>query len=169
VTDAILEFAEVESDAARDHRPAVREAAQAAYHALFDVPEDDPVAGVDRALRHTLAARAALVDGDASAADWYLAQVAADDAARNLVEGGADGVEGVRASRRIRAALRHVDLLVTRPAAATADDLAGLEAAGLSPAEIVVVGQIAGFVSYQVRVAHALRVLDDAYAQEEGR
>ena len=164
MTDVILEIAEVGSDAPRDHRPAVREAAQASYHALFDVPADDPVPGVDRAFRHLVAARAAWADGDAAAAEFYLA--GADDAqAPALVQDGPDGAAGVRAERRVRAALRYADLLVTRPAAATADDLGGLIAAGWSPAEVVVIGQVVGLVSYQTRVAHALRVLDDAFSE----
>jgi len=165
MTDVILEIAEVGSDAPRDHRPAVREAAQASYHALFDVPADDPVPGVDRALRHLFAARAAWVDGDAAAAEFYLdgTDVAAASA---LVHGGPDGEAGFRAARRVRAALRYVDLLIKRPAAATADDLGGLIAAGWSPAEIVVIGQVVGLVSYQTRVAHALRVLDDVFGDD---
>lgn len=58
------------------------------------------------------------------------------------------------------------DALVTRPASTTADDLAGLGAAGWSAAEIVVLGQIVGLVSYQVRVARALRVQDDLFGHE---
>ncbi|GGH34562.1 CMD domain-containing protein [Microbacterium album] len=160
--DVIERIAEAGDDSPRDHRPVVREAAQASYHALFDVPADDPVPGLDRPTRHLLAARAAWLDGDASAAEFYLEGVADADVHKDLVVAGPDGAQGVRAPRRIRAALRFVDLLITRPAAATADDLAGLEGAGWSPAEIVVIGQITGFVSYQTRVAHGLRVLADA-------
>lgn len=166
MTDVLLTIAEVGSDAPRDHRPAVRDAAQAAYRALFDVPADDPVPGVDRALRHLLAARAARLEGDGAAAEFYLAETDGAGAA-SLVHDGADGVAGTAADRRIRAALRYVDLLVRRPAAGTADDLNGLVAAGWSPAEIVVIGQIVGLVSYQVRVARSLRILDDVFGEDD--
>ncbi|MET0303489.1 MAG: hypothetical protein ABW040_05530 [Microbacteriaceae bacterium] len=166
MSDVLLTIAEVGSDAPRDHRPEVRDAAQASHHALFDVPADDPVPGVDRGLRHLVAARAARLEGDGAAAEFYLAQADAADAA-SLVHDGADGAAGVAASRRVRAALRYVDLLVERPAAATADDLNGLVAAGWSPAEIVVIGQIVGLVSYQVRVAQGLRILDDVFGEDE--
>ncbi|KRA25747.1 hypothetical protein ASD65_15940 [Microbacterium sp. Root61] len=165
MTDVILTIAEVESDAPRDHRPAVREAAQAAHHALLEVPADDPVPGVDRATRHLIAARAAWVDRDAAAAEFYL-QGATGPEASALVQDGPDGEAGVRAPRRVRAALRQVDLLITRPAAATGDDLNGLLVAGWSAAEIVVIEQIVGLVSYQTRVAHALRVLDDVFGED---
>ena len=165
MTDVIAEIAEAGSDAPRDHRPAVREAAQAAYDALFAVPASDPVPGVERALRHLIAARAAWVEGDRTAADWYLTGAAGIPDAVDLVTGGPDGAAGVRAPRALRAALRHADLLVTRPASSTADDLGALTSAGWSPAEIVVIGQVVGFISYQIRVAHALRVQDEVFGE----
>ncbi|BDZ39129.1 hypothetical protein [Microbacterium suwonense] len=158
MTDVILQIAGLEPDAPRDHRPAVREAAQAAHEALFTVPATDPVPGVDRDLRHLIAARGAWLDGDRAAADWYRSRIQAVPDATDLVTAGADGAAGIRSPRALRAALRYVDLLVTRPASAAADDLNGLRAAGWSPAEIVVIGQIVGLVSYQVRIAQALRV-----------
>ncbi|MCC2033908.1 hypothetical protein [Microbacterium allomyrinae] len=164
MTDVLLTIAEVGSDAPRDHRPTVRDAAQAAYHALFDVGADDPVPGVDRGFRHLVAARAARLEGDGPAAEFYLDGADVTDAVA-LVEDGPDGEAGVRATRRTRAALRYAELLVGSPAAATADDLNGLVVAGWSPAEIVVIGQIVGFVSYQVRVAQGLRVLDDVFEE----
>lgn len=160
MTDVIREIAETDSDAPRAHRPAVRDAAQAAYDALFAVPADDPVPGVDADLRHLFAARAAWMDRDAAAAEWYLSRTAHPDAAA-LVSDGPDGEVGARVSRRVRAALRHVDLLVARPAASTRDDLTALTAAGWSPAEVILISQIVGFLSYQVRVAHALRVQEE--------
>ncbi|WP_036301728.1 MULTISPECIES: hypothetical protein [Microbacterium] len=162
MSDVILTIAEVGSDAPRDHRPAVRAAAQAAYEALLSVPAEDPVPGVGRGLRHLVAARAAWVDGDAAATEFYLDGADVPEASA-LVQEGPDGEAAARAGRALRAALRYVDLLVARPAAATADDLNGLRAAGWSAAEIVVMGQIVGLVTYQTRVVHALRVLDDAF------
>lgn len=162
MTDVILQFAAVDSDAPRDHRTAVREAAQAAHEALFAVPETDPVPGVDRDLRHLIAARAARLDGDRAAADWHRNRIQAIPDAADLITAGADGATGVRSHRALRAALRYVDLLVTRPASAAADDLNGLRAAGWSPAEIVVIGQIVGLVSYQVRIAQALRAQEES-------
>ncbi|GAA3204114.1 hypothetical protein [Microbacterium terregens] len=166
MTDVIREIAETDSDAPRAHRPAVREAAQAAYDALFVIGADDPVPGVDADLRHLVAARAAWIDRDAAATEWYLDRTAHADAAA-LVTDGPDGAVGVRAPRRVRAALRHVDLLVARPAASTRDDLTALTASGWSAAEVIVISQIVGFVSYQVRVAHALRVQEELALAEE--
>lgn len=161
MSDVILQFAGVHSDAPRDHRPSVRDAAQAAHEALFAVPTTDPVPGIDRDLRHLVAARAARLDGERAAAEWHRSRIQAIADADDLIDAGADGAVGTRSHRALRAVLRHVDLLVTRPGSAAADDLTGLRAAGWSPAEIVVIGQIVGLVSYQVRIAQALRVQEE--------
>lgn len=159
--------------AVRSHRPETVEAAEASLHAIFDVPEHDEAPRFDRVLRLLAAARAAHVDGAADLVDYYLEQLEEEEAesphlpgalAARLAREGADGEAAQQASRGIRALLRHVDLLVQRPAAATVDDLAALTAAGWTVEEIVVLSQVVTFVTYQVRVVHGLRVL-----QEVGR
>lgn len=159
------------SDRIRGHRPAVIEAAEASLAALFDVPADDEAAGLSRAQRLVTAARAARVDGADAVAAFYLEQLAeeadseADAAALvALADDGADGAAGRAASRAERALLRHVDLLVQRPAAATSDDLDALAKAGWNVTEIVVLSQIVSFVTYQTRVVAGLAVLQEASA-----
>ncbi|UOQ56649.1 hypothetical protein MUN78_13340 [Leucobacter allii] len=158
------------SERLRGHRPAVTEAAEASLHALFDVPEDDEAPGLDRRLRLVAAARAAHVDGSDAVAAFYAEQLLeeADDVdapgLAELVTGGADGEAGRAAGRAERALLRHVDLLVQRPAAATSDDLDALAAAGWGVVEIVVLSQIVSFVTYQTRVVAGLAVLQEASA-----
>ena len=66
---------------------------------------------------------------------------------------------------RDTAILRHAELLAMSPGQATKADLEALEAAGLSPTEIVTLSQIVAFVSYQVRVAAGLALLGEE-AQE---
>src|SRR5690606_33020269 len=147
------EIAETSSDAPRDHRPAVRDAAQAAFEALFDVKAGDPAPAVDAALRHLLAARSSLLVGDRSAADWYLRRPAsvphagARRAAVDLRLRRALASDGPPAARRGPPALRSLALLVGRPAAATAHALNALTVATWVPVDIVVIGQIVGFIS----------------------
>ncbi len=62
---------------------------------------------------------------------------------------------------RDTAILRHAELLAMSPGQATKADLEALEAAGLSPTEIVTLSQIVAFVSYQVRVAAGLALLGE--------
>ena len=62
-------------------------------------------------------------------------------------------------SPRLAAILRHTDLLATRPAGASPDDLQALADAGLTTDAIVTLSQTIAFVSFQVRVVAALKLL----------
>lgn len=179
ILGALAGLDSVDAERLQGHRPDVVEAAEASLHALFDVGADDEAPGLPRALRLLFAARAASVDGAPELADFFLELLdeeredtdAADasespgiDDARALAIGGVDSAAGRAGTRRLRAALRHVDLLVQRPAAATSDDLDALSAAGWSVTETVVLSQIASFVTYQTRVIVGLRALQEARA-----
>lgn len=158
------------SERLRGHRPEATAAAEESLHALFDVPEHDEAPSVGRVPRLLAAARAAHVDGAPEVAEFYAEQLGEEpddprlpvELALSLVRDGADGEAGDRAPRAIRSLLRHIDLLVQRPAAATPDDLDALTAAGWGTTEIVVLSQIVTFVTYQTRVVHGLRVLQEA-------
>lgn len=173
VTDVIGAIAGLDAAGSariRGHRPEVELAAEASLHSLFDVPSHDEAPRAGRVVRLLAAARSAYVDGAEEVAEYYAEQLAEepDDAllgvelALQLVRDGADGPAGVRASRAIRSVLRHIDLLVQRPAAATPDDLDALLVSGWTVTEIVVLAQIVTFVSYQTRAVHGLRVLNGA-------
>lgn len=156
--------------AIRGHRPDVASAAEQSLHALFDTSEHDEAPGLTRQLRLLSAARAARVEqaGDLSA--FYLEQLLEEPASEELsphnaellVAEGADGATAGSHARSIRALLRHIDLLVQRPAAATPDDLDALLAADWNVTEIVLLSQIITFVSYQARAVYGLRVLQEA-------
>ena len=126
----------------RRGRPVATAHAQGSYTALF---ETDAPRAFDRADRLTIAVRVGQLHRDANASAWYQ---------QRLDEGG-----GRKASERLDAALGHVELLTTRPAAATSDDLRSLVKAGLSVSDIVTVSQLASFLSFQIRVAAGLRLL----------
>ncbi|MEV8338598.1 CMD domain protein [Leucobacter sp. NPDC077196] len=175
--DTLSALAGLDAEAAarlQGRRPEATDAAEASLHALFDVGDDDEAAGLPRYLRLLFAARAARVDGAHELAEFYLELIDEErdgeagtfsiDDAHALVIGGVESAAGRPSPRRIRAALRHVDLLVQRPAAATSDDLDALSTAGWSVTETVVLSQIVSFVTYQTRVVAGLRVLQEARA-----
>ena len=60
---------------------------------------------------------------------------------------------------RLRAILRHADLVTVAPKEATAEDIEALRSAGMPDADIVRLSQLIAFVSYQIRVAKGLRLM----------
>ncbi len=160
VIDAISGLDTAQSAALRGHRPDVVSSAQASYEALLPHSLDaDPVPGFGLPTRLLVAARSAQLEQSPAALAHYTDRLAGHPELLALVQSGPDRGAGLRAARRERALLRHVELLVARPAATTASDLDALTAAGLAPAEIVVLSQIVSFVSFQVRIAQGLAVL----------
>ena len=160
VIDELAGLSRAESETLRGHRPDVVSSAQTSYEALLPANLDtDPVPGLDLSTRLLIAARAAHEEHADSAFEHYTARLAGQPELVALAAAGPNGQTGLTASRRLRAILRHTDTLVSRPAASTASDLAGLTAAGLDEAQIVVLSQIASFVSFQVRIVHGLAIL----------
>ncbi|KQB84762.1 alkylhydroperoxidase domain protein [Corynebacterium lowii] len=122
-------------DALRQARPQAKENAQEAFEALLE--GDLLTAG----LRYRLALIVAEASGVEPAVAFY----------RDLV---ADEPE-VAAP----AALHWAYQLATRPASANAADIEELAREGWSPDQVVAMGQLIGFVAFQVRVIHGLRVM----------
>lgn len=163
MTDVIDDLAGLDaaqSTALRGHRPDVVSSAQASYEALLPQTLDaDPVPDFDLPTRLLVAARAAQLEQAATALAHYSQRLSGSPELIPLVESGPDQGAGLLASPRERAILRHVDLLITRPVATTEADLDVLQSVGLDAAQIVVLSQIASFISFQVRIVHGLTVL----------
>ncbi|MDQ3654469.1 MAG: CMD domain protein [Chloroflexota bacterium] len=109
--------------------------------------------------RYLVAIRVASHTGSIAVADWY---------GRLAIDAGAppDALDRTRnietpatGETLFGAALRHADLLTTRPADARQDDLRALKDAEFSPAGIVSLSQTIAFVSYQLRLIAGLRAL----------
>lgn len=64
------------------------------------------------------------------------------------------------------AALAHAELLVLRPRDAEPAHLRALEAAGWDADGIITLSQLVSFVTFQLRIAHGLRVLAATPATE---
>jgi uncharacterized protein YciW len=60
---------------------------------------------------------------------------------------------------RMKAIIRHTDLVTLSPKEATADDITALRSAGLDDADIVRLSELIAFISYQVRVVAGLRLM----------
>jgi uncharacterized protein YciW len=60
---------------------------------------------------------------------------------------------------RLKAIIRHTDLVTLNPKEAAAADITALQAVGLDDADIVRLSELIAFISYQVRVVAGLRLM----------
>ena len=176
MTDVLNELLGIDEGSAlaqlRARRPEATTHMDGAYRALF---VDDSATTVSRAERFATALRVAALHSERPLVDHYAAQLRAAGGSDQLVAAaqaapGAFGAGvGSRAAggqsnasdvpERLRAMLKHADLLVIRPAAARPADLEALQRAGLSAPEVVTVSQVISFASFQVRVFVGLALL----------
>jgi len=147
--------------AVREGRSRATAHAQGGHDALLQPPEPG---GVSRLERAAIALRVAAWHDEPLLVAHYrelLGAAGGGDAlagSATAVAGGApDG--GLVETGRLAAALRHADLLSTRPADAEPEHLAALARAGLSADDVVTVSQTIGFVSFQARVLAGLLAL----------
>src|SRR5581483_552482 len=127
---------------------------QGSYDALFVAPSATRVTPAER---FATALRVAALHAEPALIDHYAAQLRAAPGGAELVEPATAGPDAAGLPERLRAMLRHADLLVIRPAAATRADLAALQRAGLAAPEVVTVSQVIAFTSFEVRVFVASR------------
>lgn len=120
-------------------RAALLQASQDNYAAVL-TPKDP--GGFGHAERFRLAAHIALLSGDNQ-----LAAIYAQSAGAPFADVGTAAI------------MRHVDLVTRIPREATATDIAALQNAGVTQADIVRLSQLIAFVSYQVRVIAGLRLM----------
>lgn len=146
MTDIITMLIDAPSAAElRAARPQARDNAQEAFEALLEGETLPSGVGYDLAL---IVARSAGVD---KAVEFY-ADLAAEEPAQE--------------TPALRAARQWAWQLATRPASANALDVADLSRQGWTPDQVVAMAQLIGFVAFQVRVIHGLRVLAGASDSE---
>jgi CMD domain protein len=136
----------------RSLRPQAREQAQRSHRALLE-PADPGTVPLRE--RYAIAARVARLHGPGPAAALYLENLHDEDPA--LAELLAAGER--TGETHLDAGLAHADLLVLRPSEAAPAHLRALEAAGWDADGIVTLSQLISFLTFQLRVAHGLRVL----------
>ena len=127
-------------------RANIFELSQAAEHAVLR-PQD--CGAFDHDLRAALAARVARQAGEDALADHYAA--------------GAGDSLGISDPDQTVTNLAHivtfVDKVANRTRDIAADDISGLQAAGVSDADIVRLCELVAFLAYQIRVIAGLRLM----------
>jgi len=113
----------------------------------------EPPGGLTHSERAALACRMARLNHDSKLASHYENMVEAGDAVITDTSFYGDDND------RLKAVIRHTDLVTRNPKEATADDISALEAAGIPVEDIVRLSELIAFVSYQVRVVAGLRLM----------
>ena len=119
--------------------------------------------GISHAERAALAARMARWHRDEALEVHYRERLAKAGEISTLAA-VATGAAPAQAAQdaRLRAIIRHVDLVTLAPKDATKADIAALVAAGVAEPDIVRLAELIAFVNYQVRVIAGLRLLEAA-------
>jgi uncharacterized protein YciW len=133
--------------AVRAQRPAIVRHTQGSHDVLLFPPDPGGLSLAERAL---VAARVAELSGHGGLAAHY----------RRLLADRGDPAAGTR----LETILRHVARVTAAPGTATPADIEALRTAGLDARDIVTLTQIIAFVSYQVRAAAGLALLDPEHA-----
>jgi uncharacterized protein YciW len=111
--------------------------------------------------RHAVGYRIGLLTGFELVAKRHEARLRNLGAADDLLANLADVSSTVDVSPRLGAIIAHTDRVTLSPGAATQADIAALANAGLTPTEIVSLGQLIGFLAYQIRAIAVARALGE--------
>lgn len=114
--------------------------------------------GLSHAERAALACRIAKINNDSEFEAHFEALLDKADAsgeAARLADIWFDGGGDIR----LKALMRHVDLVAHAPKDATRHDIELLREAGIAEPDIVRLAELIAFVSYQIRVAAGLRLM----------
>ena len=122
------------------------------------VLKPEPPGGLSHAERAALACRMARLNDEEILARHYEAMLPENSELRGM----ADPTFGSPDADRLKAILRHTDLVTVNPKHATKGDILALKSAGILEADIVRLSELIAFVSYQVRVVKGLRLMAEA-------
>ena len=113
--------------------------------------------GLSHAERAAFACRIARLNGDHAFEAHFMAILEKADAGDTAfaADPGFDGGD----DQRLRALVRHVDLVARAPKDATRNDIDLLRQVGIAEPDIVRLAELIAFVSYQIRVAAGLRLM----------
>lgn len=144
--------------ALRRQKPDLVAFAQGSYDALLEPTEPGDVSLLER---HAIAYRVGLLTGFDMVAAHHESRLRELGAGDDIIAAVADFPASDGLAPRLAALLRQTDLVTTAPGTAEAEDIAALHAAGLTPAAVVTVGQLIGFLAYQIRAIAVARAFGE--------
>jgi CMD domain protein len=145
----------------RHARDKVLAATQGSHEQFFDPQLADNLSLIER---FAVAYFASRLTPNQLLADYYLEQLQALNVDASLVAAIDSGALEALDNVRLKAILGFARTLIERPVEGDQQALHVLQQAGLSTAEIVVLGQLIAYLSYQVRLAAGLAALSAAGA-----
>lgn len=145
--------------ALRRQKPDLATFAQGSYDVLLEPAEPGSFTAIER---HAVGYRVGLVTDFETVAEHHRARLLEVGAPDDLVRTLADISTTQKLSPRLAAIVTHTDKVTRDPATASETDIAALAQAGLSPTEIVTLGQLIGFLAYQVRAIAVTRAFGES-------
>lgn len=145
----------------RNQKPTLVQELQDYYLSLFEPTEASALAlpVIDR---YVVAVRVASHTNSTAVVNWYAALAQGAGVTPEVIDQARDIATPWSERTQLDAAIRHADLLTTRPSDARKHDLDFLKTAGFTPAGIVSLSQTIAFVTYQLRLIAGLRALGTA-------
>lgn len=115
----------------------------------------EPPGGLSHAERAALACRMARLNDEELLARHYEAMIPENSGSIEL----ADPAFVETDDPRLKAIIRHTDLVTVNPKQANENDILALKSAGILEADIVRLSELIAFLSYQIRVVQGLRLM----------
>ena len=136
-------------------RSEVMQLTQASHDAAL---KPEPTGGLSHAERAALACRMARLNDEGILAKHYEAMIPEGGEPLFIADPAFIGGE----DNRVKAILRHTDLVTVDPKEAAQGDISALKSAGITEPDIVRLSELIAFVGYQVRVVKSLRLMAEA-------
>jgi CMD domain protein len=163
VKDVINYLAGVDEDSPvaelRRQKPDLVQFAQGSYDALLEPVDPETVSLFER---HAIAFRVGLLTNFEHVAAWHRQRLESLGTPAATIEAIVAFPNGDGLEPRVEALLAHTDRVTIAPGSAEPEHIEQLKAVGLTPKAIVTIGQLIGFLGYQVRAIAVAR----AFAEE---
>lgn len=156
--DAIDQLAGIADGSAtaalRRQKPDLVAFAQGSYDALLEPADPGDVSLLER---HAIAYRVGGITGFDSVAARHRDRLIELGASDDLVAAISEFPDRDGLDARLNVLLAHTDRITRSPGTAESTHIEALHAAGLTPTAVVTVGQLIGFLSYQIRAVAVAR------------
>jgi uncharacterized protein YciW len=158
VKDVINQLAGIDEDSPvaelRRQKPDLVRFAQGSYDALLEPVDPESVSLFER---HAISYRIGLLTNFESVTTWHRQRLESLGTPKATIEAIAAFPNGEGFEPRVEALLALTDRVTIAPGSSEPEHIEQFKAAGLTPKAIVTIGQLVGFLAYQVRAIAVAR------------